>query len=53
MQFVQALIAAVSEQFQALVQIKFTFFVKSEIVCRATPMCRTDDLTCAAIDDDL
>jgi hypothetical protein len=53
MQFVQALVAAVGEQFQAPVQIKFTLFVKSEIVYRASPVCRANDLTCATIDDDL
>ena len=53
MQFRDALIAAVGEQFKALMQVKFAVFVKSEIVCRATTVCRADDEPCAPVNDDL
>ena len=53
MQFRQALIAAVGEQFEAFVQLKFALLVKSDIVCRAATVRRADDLSSRAIDDDL
>ena len=51
MQFVQALIATVGEQFEALVQLKFALFVEREIVCRTTSVCRTNHLPGAPVDD--
>jgi hypothetical protein len=53
MQFVQALIAAVSEQFKGLVRLKSALFVKSEIMHGAAAMCREDDLSGAPVDHDL
>ncbi len=53
MQFRDALIAAVGEQFKALMQVKFALFVKSEIMSRAATLRRADNLPCATIDDHL
>src|SRR4051794_25075825 len=53
MQFRDALIAAVSQQLKALVQLQSAPFVKSKIMSRAPTMCGADDLSSAPIDDHL
>ncbi len=53
MQFVQALIAAVSQHFKALVQLKLALLIKSEIVCWAATMGGADDLSGRAVNHNL
>src|SRR5215210_3712817 len=53
MQLPDALIAAVSQQLKALVQLQAAAFVKGKIMSRAATMRRADDLSGAPIDDHL
>ena len=53
MQFRDPLIAAVSQQLKALVQLQVAAFVQSKIMSRAATMSSTDDLSGAAIDHHL
>ncbi len=53
MQLRQPLIAAVGEQFKALMHFEAAPLVKRKIVCRAAPVVGADDLPARAVDDDL
>ena len=53
MQFRQPLIAAVGEQFKALVRLDSAPLVEREVMDGAAGVCRADDLPGAPVDDDL
>ena len=53
MQFRDALIAAVSQQLKALVQLQVAAFVKSKIMDGAAAMCRADYLPGLPVNHDL